>query len=131
MCARLCVYESFCGVVCVCVCVCVHACECVFVYVFMHAFQYALCMHTVQGHIQTAAKLTSRLYRKVMLPAIESAMESDKKVKQSSITEKMDKALDNLEKYGIKVEASLCLYMLTPVVQSGGKYDLDIVHVKP
>jgi hypothetical protein len=66
-----------------------------------------------------------------MLPAIESAMESDKKVKQSSISEKMEKALDNLEKYGIKVEPSLCLFMLTPIVQSGGKYNLDVANIKP
>ena len=116
--------------VCVCVCVCsfgVYACA----FVSVRAFVCVPVCYVGQGNIQTAAKLTSRLYRKVMVPGVEKVMESDKKVKQSSISDKMTKALDNLEAYGIKVDSSLCLYAVEPVVQSGGKYDLNITKLKP
>jgi hypothetical protein len=92
--------------------------------------RHSLCVRCSQGNIQTAAKLTSRLYRKVLVAGLEAIMEADKKVKQSVLTEKMEKALDSLEKYGIKVDASLCSYGVEPVVQSGGKYNLDITKTK-
>lgn len=60
-------------------------------------------LFSMQSNIQTASKLTSRLYRKVLVANVESILESDKKVKQSSLTEKMEKAMESLEKYGIKV----------------------------
>lgn len=110
---------------CVCACVRVESCRC------QSRFLPVTPPLSPQGNIQTAAKLTSRLYRKVLVPGLESVMESDKKVKQSSLSEKMEKALDNLEKYGIKVDPSLCLYCVQPVVQSGGAYNLDIINVKP
>ena len=73
-------------------------------------------------------KLTSQLMTKVMLPTLKSVMEKEKKVKHKAVCDRIESALDDLAKYRIKVDkAEECQLLVRPVMQSGGKYTMDVL----
>ncbi len=85
-----------------------------------------------QGNVHEAVKLTSQLMTKVMLPTLKSVMEKEKKVKHKAVCDRIETALDDLEKYRIKVaDGSECQFLVNPMMQSGGKYTTDVLHPKP
>ena len=78
-----------------------------------------------------AVKLTSQLMTKVMLPTLKSVMEKEKKVKHKAVCDRIEGALEDLEKYRIKVaDGSECQFLVNPVMQSGGSYTMDVLKAK-
>ncbi len=80
----------------------------------------------LQANTHESVKLTTQLITKVMVPTLKSVIEKGKRVKHKAVCDRIDSALDDLEKYRIRVaDANDCQMMLNPVLQSGGKYNLD------
>jgi hypothetical protein len=63
-----------------------------------------------------------------MLPTLKSVMEKEKKVKHRAVCERIEGALDDLEKYRVRVtDPAECQFLVNPVMQSGGRYTLDVL----
>jgi len=80
------------------------------------------------GHLRTAAKLTSRLLRKVFVDEMETIIDEEKKVKHSTIAGKLNAHLETPEKLKLLhskkdvIDADDVEACFEPAVQSGGSY---------
>jgi nucleosome binding factor SPN SPT16 subunit len=80
------------------------------------------------GHLRTAAKLTSRLLRKVFVDEMETIIDEEKKVKHSAIAVKLTAHLEAPEKLKLLhskkdvIDADDVEACFEPAVQSGGSY---------
>ncbi len=81
----------------------------------------------LQANTGVSAKVTAQLVTNVMMPELKSVVEAGRPdVKHKAVCDIITSALDEPETYGICVaDASDCQLLLNPVLQSGGKYNLD------
>lgn len=82
-------------------------------------------------NITKCSNMSSRLFKKVFTAEMETAIDEEKKVTHFDIAAKVEEALDNLKKYGIKLEPEQVDLSLLPVIQSGGNYNTNIFDIEP
>mmetsp|Transcript_4057 Transcript_4057/g.6766 ORF Transcript_4057/g.6766 Transcript_4057/m.6766 type:complete len:1035 (+) Transcript_4057:3-3107(+) len=79
---------------------------------------------TEQGMIKRAAVFSAVVMTKQLVQRIEAVIDEEERVSHEKLAEETDQAFSEPAKYGVKLQPDNLESCYTPIIQSGGKFDL-------